>query len=281
MTQLLTIACKFGLYVFALLAPGLVLNVCAFSSVHNGFPWRVAASGMALGAMGFSLLSFAANAVALTGDISSIWDTEMISLLWQTPVGEALKLRVLGLGLLALGVWLPGIGLPLAVIGSTLTLWSFTVIGHLSDASFWARSLVLVHLSVASFWIGILLPLKRLTRDEKTIEAAAALGERFGRLATAFVPTLLVAGVIMAWLLVGNLKNLATSYGITLLCKVTIVCLLLAFAAANKLRFVPAMKAGDRHAAAQLSRSITFEGYAFLVILLCTAVLTSAVTLPT
>ena len=101
----------------------------------------------------------------------------------------------------------------------------------------------------AAFWIGILAPLRSLAAG--SLKEAAALGRRFGRIAGVTVPVLIAAGIVLAWRLVGDLPALvATGYGLALLAKVTGVGVLLAAAAANRLRFVPAMERGNEQAAA-------------------------------
>ena len=80
----------------------------------------------------------------------------------------------------------------------------------------------------------------------------------------------------MAWWLLGGVEALLeTSYGLTLLAKIGAVACLLAAAAANKLRFVPAMRAGDRRGAVALRRSIAVEWAAICLVLLATAALTT------
>ncbi|MEN8749688.1 CopD family protein, partial [Marivita sp.] len=83
------------------------------------------------------------------------------------------------------------------------------------------------------------------------------------------------------WLLLGDLRALVTTgYGQTLLIKLVLVGAVLTLAAANKLRFVPAMQAGDDKAARHLARSIEIETAVILVVLAATATLTSLLTLP-
>ena len=85
----------------------------------------------------------------------------------------------------------------------------------------------------------------------------------------------------MAWRLLGEVTALVmTAYGLTLLAKIGAVACLLAAAAANKLRFVPAMRAGDRMAALRLRRSIAVEWVAVCLVLMATAVLTTVPNLP-
>jgi putative copper resistance protein D len=56
---------------------------------------------------------------------------------------------------------------------------------------------------------------------------------------------------------------------------------LLALAAANKLRFIPRLRANDHTAAVHLAKSISLEWLVILGVLGITAVLTSNLTLPT
>ena len=95
------------------------------------------------------------------------------------------------------------------------------------------------------------------------------------------MPVLIAAGIVMAWRLLGNVAALvATGYGLTLLAKISAVACLLAAAAANKLRFVPATRNGDQMAAVGLRRSIAVEWAAVCFVLMATAVLTTVPDLP-
>jgi putative copper resistance protein D len=163
-----------------------------------------------------------------------------------------------------------------------MVLWSFAQIGHLSGAVTWMKVLLVVHLAGVAFWIGVLSPLRRLASNPLYQRQAAALGHRFGMVATIVVPTLLVAGVYHAWILTGSWENLiGSAYGQTLLVKVGVVSVLLALAAANKLRFVPQLAAGNTQAAQHLSRSISVEWAVITAILLATSILTSVLSVPT
>ena len=95
------------------------------------------------------------------------------------------------------------------------------------------------------------------------------------------VPALILAGVLIAWMLLSDLRALATTgYGQALLIKLLFVGSVLTLAAANKLRFVPAMQAGDAKAARHLARSIEIETVVILVVMAATATLTTVLTLP-
>jgi putative copper resistance protein D len=82
-------------------------------------------------------------------------------------------------------------------------------------------------------------------------------------------------------MLLSDLRALATTgYGQALLIKLLFVGSVLTLAAANKLRFVPAMQAGDAKAARHLARSIEIETVVILVVMAATATLTTVLTLP-
>lgn len=106
--------------------------------------------------------------------------------------------------------------------------------------------------------------------------AAARILARFGRVAAAGVALLVLAGVVLAALLLGGIEPLiATAYGQFLLAKLVIVTLLLLLAATNKWLLVPAFERGDARAPRQLRRSIALEIALVTAILLVTAALTT------
>jgi putative copper resistance protein D len=124
--------------------------------------------------------------------------------------------------------------------------------------------------------------LKRLASSSFTYASAADVGHRFGVVASVSVPLLIIAGGYMSYQLVGSFSALiSTGYGQALIIKVLLVGLLLGLAAANKLRFIPALRAGDPAAADHLSKSISVEWLVILAVLGTTAVLTTNLTLPT
>jgi putative copper resistance protein D len=86
----------------------------------------------------------------------------------------------------------------------------------------------------------------------------------------------------MSYMLVGSMAALIqTGYGQALIIKVLLVAILLGLAAANKMRFIPRLRAGDPIAANHLAKSISIEWLVVLFVLAVTAVLTSNLTLPT
>ena len=226
--------------------------------------------------------SFAVRGAALTGDASGLTDPEMLGLMWQTPVGTALVLRLIGLSMMLAGLLVSGFGWGLAGLGALITLWSFATIGHLSDSSsFWTKLVLMAHLLAVAFWIGILLPLKRLAGASGDLEMARRLGRRFGQIASAIIPGLIAAGFVLGWQLVGPWTNLfTTSYGLNLIAKLCLVAGLLGLGAWNKLRIVPSLISGNAQAADHLSKALTLEWFFFGVALLATSTLTTLFALP-
>ncbi|MCT4609240.1 MAG: CopD family protein [Pelagimonas sp.] len=278
------ILAKLMLYIGLFGSAGLVIIRTAFADLLSPVSDRIRARTVlfATFALVAAILGFMLRGAALTGGADGMTDPEMLGLLWQTPVGDVLVYRVIGAVLIIIGVFTPTAGQWVALVGGLLALWSFTQIGHVPELeTTGVRLLLLLHLLGIAFWIGVLGPLRALSRWPEHITSAATLGHRFGQTASVIVPGLILAGLLMAWLLLGELQALVTTgYGQTLLIKLVLVSAILSLAAANKLRFVPAMRAGDGKAARHLARSIEIETAVMLVVLAATATLTSVVTLP-
>ena len=275
---LAAIITKFLLYLGVITATGTVMAALVFKLDRTR---GLAATFAALGLFA-TILSFSLRGANLTGDLSGMTDPVMLNLLWSTPVGTALALRLVGLSLLLVGLFLGHIGALASVLGGLIALFSFTQIGHISDseAAFMEVTLML-HLVAIALWIGVLTPLNRLASSSKTHVSAADVGHQFGLVASFTVPLLIVVGAYMGYQLVGSFNALVeTSYGQALIIKVLLVGGLLGLAAANKLRFIPALRLGDPVAAVHLSKSIYLEWFIILTVLGTTAVLTTNLTLP-
>ena len=276
---LLSVLTKFALYLGILGSAGVAFCAIIFTLEK----WKMPAFRFAMIGLVAAMLSFLLKGAALTGDATGMTDPEMLALLWNTQNGTALLFQLVGLGLLMCGLVIAPGGQTFCGMGGLIALYSFLVIGHIDDRdNGWLTGILFLHLVTASLWIGVLIPLKSLAKNSDHFEDAIQLGKRFGLFASFAVPILLMAGSIMMWQLVGSWGGIInTEYGLSLLIKISLVILLLALAAINKLRFVPAMERGDITAGRNLSRSINFELVAVCLILLITAVLTSVFVLPT
>jgi putative copper resistance protein D len=276
---LAAIVTKFALYLGVMTSAGTVMAMLMFRLERTrGLAMTFAVLGIVAAILAFSL-----RGANLTGDVSGLTDPEMLKLLWTTPVGTALLLRLVGLGLLIAGLFMGRVGTWVSVLGGVIAIWSFDQVGHVSGLETTLLDLALMlHLLAVALWIGVLTPLKRLASSSSTYASAADVGHRFGVVASATVPVLIIVGGYMGYQLVGSFTALAdTSYGQAMIIKVLLVCLLLGLAAANKLRFIPALRTGDPAVANHLSKSISVEWIVILAVLGMTAVLTTNLTLPT
>ena len=276
---LAAIVTKFALYLGVMTSAGTVMAMLMFRLERTrGLAMTFAVLGIVAAILAFSL-----RGANLTGDVSGLTDPEMLKLLWTTPVGTALLLRLVGLGLLIAGLFMGRVGTWVSVLGGVIAIWSFDQVGHVSGLETTLLDLALMlHLLAVALWIGVLTPLKRLASSSSTYALAADVGHRFGVVASATVPVLIIVGGYMGYQLVGSFTALVgTSYGQAMIIKVLLVGLLLGLAAANKLRFIPVLRTGDPAAANHLSKSISIEWIVILAVLGMTAVLTTNLTLPT
>jgi copper transport protein len=135
-------------------------------------------------------------------------------------------------------------------------------------------SLLVFHLLAVAFWTGSFIPLVRATWGTD-VAATQALMRAFSAVAVVLVPGLIAAGAAIAWFLVGEWTALVTTpYGWALSVKITLVAGMLALAAVNKWRLVPAMPNG-RIAVARLRRSICLEAVLAFAVIAATTVLTN------
>ena len=276
---LAAIVTKFALYLGVMTSAGTVMAKLMFRLERTrGLAMTFAVLGIVAAILAFSL-----RGANLTGDVSGLTDPEMLKLLWTTPVGTALLLRLVGLSLLIAGLLMGRVGTWVSVLGGVIAIWSFDQVGHVSGLETTLLDLALMlHLLAVALWIGVLTPLKRLASSSSTYASAADVGHRFGVVASATVPVLIIVGGYMGYQLVGSFTALVgTSYGQAMIIKVLLVGLLLGLAAANKLRFIPALRTGDSAVANHLSKSISVEWNVILAVLGMTAVLTTNLTLPT
>jgi putative copper resistance protein D len=210
----------------------------------------------------------------MAGSLSGITDAglQMYVLHSRAPLVLAMRLGGLLLLWLALrdGARIRGLGLAAAVLIAV----SFAATGHTARSSLWwlLGPMLALHLLVVQFWFGSLLPLMWVTRREAG-PAAARIVQRFSLVATWTVPLVLVAGVIIALVLLPDASALLRPYGLGLLLKVLAFAALMALAAANKWRLGPALEHGN--AAGRLRFIIGVEFALIAAVLMGTAALTT------
>lgn len=268
-------------YGAALLAMGGPLFVLVFRSSSNDVRQLARKVAVIAALIGLAVLAlrFGIRAARISGmGLSGAVDPMMLGFVWDSPLGAAAIWRGAG-ELLVVALLIRGVvGLSAGLIGALLIAVSYTFVGHsLGDPRWLLASLLTLHLLAAAFWIGALLPLRHAVGQPE----GARLLHRFGNVASLTVALLVVVGLIFAWLMTGSFSNLlSTAYGKTLLAKLGVVSGLMALAALNKWRFVPALASGTPAAVPHLRRSIQIEAIAVLLILMATATLTSITTPP-
>jgi len=246
-------------------------------------PMRATVTGAALvGALAsLSLISITAGKL-LDDGIAGMLDTEWLGIVAGESLGTATGLRIFGLALVIVSVFVERLRTPLVIIGALGVGVSFARTGHsLDDPGGWSALLVACHLLGVAFWFGAIWPLHALAGRVHGHADAARIAERFGRQALWIVPGLMIIGVAIAWRLLGDpARLLDTEYGRMLLVKLILVGAVLGLGALNKLRMVPALGAGKPRAAHAFRTVLRIEAAGFVAVFLATALLTSATTLP-
>lgn len=282
------IASKLVLYIAMILASGITFYSIIFETSESKkiFPTPQILRILVILSLLFLFINYALISIRLTGDISSLLDLDIHYILMDTPIASVLLLRILGLSLILISCFYSEkigekIKQIMSLVGCLLILWSFSLIGHISDMSILIQFLLFIHLIAIVLWVGILLPLYQLSHYPAQINTTIAIASKFGKVAIYFVPILLITGVMMAYQLLGSVdKILTTQYGQLILFKIMAVFGLLTLASCNKFYFVPRMMSGHRHALKYFKISLLLEMIFFIAIFYITAMLISSVNLP-
>ncbi|REL36787.1 copper resistance D family protein [Thalassotalea euphylliae] len=228
---------------------------------------------------------FASTGAMAEEGIQGAFDPDILAIMWDSSIGDGTLLRTIGLMIAILALISPfklksvvlNNYLKQGILVSSLFLlaYTFTLIGHVSELGGGEKVLLMLHVLVMAWWFGALFPLKEACH-ESDYGQLYSLMDKFGRQASIAVSLLLIAGLWLAFQLVGNVEELfSSSYGQTLLLKLVIVTSILGIAAKHKLKLVPQLKNNDGREA--LSKSISIEMVVAFAILSVTAGLTSVV----
>jgi len=232
------------------------------------------------------MLAHAAIAAArMAGDYAGLADSGLQRLGWYSQDGAAQALQAAGALCIAAALRDDGTSAGrarplkvLALVGVLLALLPFLLTGHTSvhPLRVLLAPLLAVHVLIIAFWFGALAPLYIVVARESTAVATRAL-RRFSAYATWLVPLILVAGVAMALVLVPNIAVIRQPYGELLLVKLAGFALLMALAALNRSRLVPALSLPhSRESAARALRwSLATEFCLLCAVLSVTAVMTT------
>jgi putative copper export protein len=218
------------------------------------------------------------EAARMGGELAGSLDLELQSLVLHSSTATAGALRMAGIAFIVRVLRSTGQALLVqTAAGVGLVILSFTLMGHTaSDAQRPLLQAVLVlHLAVVVFWFGALVPLYRASAHEPAM-TAGTVAEAFSTLAIWIVPLLLLAGAVLAALLLPSVDALLlTTYGQLLLVKSGAFAGLMLLGALNKWRLGPALARGDSNAAPLFRRTLALEYALITAALGVTAVLTS------
>jgi putative copper export protein len=231
----------------------------------------------AIAAMVLVAAHYALEAARMAGEMSGMWDPTLQGMAWNSPARPALICRLMGLLLIAVGLQEASVRwMILTVGGAVLATGAFTLTGHTSvNVHRGALAvLLMLHLSVVAFWFGALWPLYVASLRETPARASDII-ERFTSVATWLVPVILLAGIVMAVLLLPNLQALSQPYGELLIAKVVGFAVLMGLAAANKWRLGPALVDSPVQSGRWFRRSVAAEYVLIAAVLTITAVMTS------
>jgi putative copper resistance protein D len=231
----------------------------------------------------------------MAGDWNGIVDAHLQALLWSRRPG--MSTAACAAGLLAVAASAPPRGggrVVMGCFGIVSVIGSFALTGHTTEAHHAGalRVLLTLHVGIAAFWIGAVAGLHRMSRGEPGVAGASSVaGEpvvararvpelsraavRFSTVAVWMVPLMLPAGLLMMWGLLPDWRALLTPYGGMLLLKLIGFCSLMALAARNRLRLVPALSTGSEHPVRDFRRSLVMEHVLLGAVLAVTAAMTS------
>jgi putative copper resistance protein D len=232
---------------------------------------------MALAGLALVLAHQVVEAARLAGDWSGLIDLSVQRGNWHRSPGLSALVGAAGLAIEYAGLRVQGgPGRTLAVLGALAVAGSFALTGHTtaSTVSPLIRVLLMLHVAIVGYWLGSIVALVRLTRVA-TISSLSQVSAAFSASAVWLVPAILPLGVGMAVGLLPNLAALRTVYGAFLIIKITGFVLLLALAAFNRWRVVPALER-EPLGVTQRFRQMLHAEYALVIgVLSVTAVMTS------
>jgi copper transport protein len=254
------------LFLLAVRPPETVRASCGRIALAFAFA-TIGSATLMIGVEGGYLLDAAPVAIFFT----DTWRTGFTSTLGRSAVVAIVGEMLIAAASLRTGAIVARVAL---AAGATLALASFGLTGHVVTAGprLITVPLLLLHTTTVAFWVGSLLPLAVAVTLLKA--EAAAIVQRFSRIAVWSVAALVAAGIGIAALQVGTIAALFESdYGQTLLLKLALVAALLLLAALNKLRLTPRLEAATHGAANALRISIAIECVLAFAIIAASAVL--------
>lgn len=285
MSDSISIALRFGLYVDLMLLLGLPLfglySLKGRERVSGAvLPFRLMLAGTAALGLLLSIASMVVMASAMSGETAfAELRPHLEMMVLETDMGLAWVVRIVALVVGGLAVMLnhraPGVGLLVATIAGGIALASLAWNGHgAMDEGIrrvWHFTTDILHLLAAGVWLGALVALALMAKanvlqTEERIRLLARAVTRFEVVGALIVVVITVTGVVNYLFIVGlELDDLFLStYGILLFIKVTLFAGMLVLAALNRFHLGPFLQRSLRNgqywvAANALRRSVVME----------------------
>lgn len=230
----------------------------------------------AVAALLFVSVHYSLEAARMAGALAGAFDLSLQQIVFESPMSAADGMRIAGLVLIAAAINREGTTWTrFGVAGAALTIIGFLFVGHTASRADrgWLAALLSLHLAVVAFWFGALIPLILVSlRESRAV--AAQIVEDFSRIATWWVPGILVAGLLLTAALVGRWAVFGESYGALLLAKVGSFAVLMTLAGLNKWRYGPAL-ATEPGVATAFQRAVAVEYLLICGVLSATAIMTT------
>ncbi len=285
MSDSISIALRFGLYVDLMLLLGLPLfglySLKGRERVSGAvLPFRLMLAGTAALGLLLSIASMVVMASAMSGETAfAELRPHLEMMVLETDMGLAWVVRIVALVVGGLAVMLnhraPGVGLLVATLAGGIALASLAWNGHgAMDEGIrrvWHFTTDILHLLAAGVWLGALVALALMAKanvlqTEERIRLLARAVTKFELVGALIVVVITVTGVVNYLFIVGlELDDLFLStYGILLFIKVTLFAGMLVLAALNRFHLGPFLQRSLRNgqywvAANALRRSVVLE----------------------
>jgi putative copper resistance protein D len=279
MTELVWLVLRAAGFALLLQAAGAALFLAAFGTRLTDAAAAVRHTGRntAIAALVVLAAQYLIEPVYMAGEWAGMTDAALHHLVLASATGATLALRAAAMVAVVGGLASHGRAAraAAAAAGVVAVVGSFILTGHTAvhPHRVLLAALLLIHLLCVVFWFGALGPLRQVCALEPRERAAHVL-RMFSAAALWLVPLLALAGAGMAVLLLPDLAALLAPYGLLLLAKVALFAALMALAALNRLRLVPALARGDPRATKRLRQSVAAEYLLIWVVLAVTAALT-------
>lgn len=195
------------------------------------------------------------------------------AVLAATPLGAVMEWRLTALACVIVAAIVPlkVLRLPVMALAGAVALCSMAWTGHAgASETAWHRWADVLHLLAAALWIGALAAfLTDALQRSADIQALA----RFARIGSVVVAVLVLTGMANTLAIAGFPPVLQSRWFLLLVLKVVLFGLMLALAAINRWRIVPALERGEAEAEARLRRSLLLEFAAGLGVVAVVAML--------